>query len=335
MTELERIAAAARKAVIQAATVCRAVQAELDAVRAATKDDRSPVTVADFASQALVCLTLDEELGAEFRQLGMVAEEDANFLRSADHVQYLEATLRAAHAARPELTAEQLLDAIGRGSGEGGSGRFWTLDPIDGTKGFLRAQQYAIALGLVEDGTPTLGVVACPNLPLDPAGPVDRADPSGSLYVAWRDGGATESACLPDAPVRRTLPRCAPLARPIRVCASVEKAHSSTSATDLVIAKVGADPNVLRLDSSAKYAVVARCQADAYLRLPTRADYIERIWDHAAGVAVAREAGCVVSDIDGKTLDFAHGRGLEKNRGIVLAHPDAHPRLIEAIAAVL
>jgi 3'(2'), 5'-bisphosphate nucleotidase len=45
--------------------------------------------------------------------------------------------------------------------------RFWALDPIDGTKGFLRGDQYAIALALVENREVKLGVLACPNLHVD------------------------------------------------------------------------------------------------------------------------------------------------------------------------
>ena len=54
------------------------------------------------------------------------------------------------------------------------------------------------------------------------------------------------------------------------------------------------------MDSQAKYAVVARGEADIYLRLPTRADYREKIWDHAAGALIVTEAGGVVSDLDGQ-----------------------------------
>jgi 3'(2'), 5'-bisphosphate nucleotidase len=91
-------------------------------------------------------------------------------------------------------------------------------------------------------------------------------------------------------------------------------------------------PHAAAPQSQCKYAVVARGQAHAYLRLPTKAGYVERIWDHAAGSLVATEAGALVTDIDGKPLDFSHGRGLETNRGIVAASAALHPRLIEAIA---
>ncbi|MBN2197034.1 MAG: hypothetical protein JW751_29790 [Polyangiaceae bacterium] len=332
--ELANLLGAAREAVLLAAAACRRAQAQIENVRATTKDDRSPVTVADFAAQAVVAVSLAETLGPAFIEAGLVAEEDPSFLRAAERRAYLEAVVEVARSVRPELTAERLLAALevaGAARIEAARG-FFTLDPIDGTKGFLRGQQYAVALAYVEGASPLVGALACPNLARDLAAEVDRPDPEGSLYFAMRGAGAQESSCVEGGGTVRPVSRANTLARPIRVTASVEKAHSSVSDTDRVISAVGADPMVVRLDSSAKYAVVARGQADAYLRLPTRADYVERIWDHAAGVVVAEEAGVRVTDILGRPLDFGHGRGLEQNRGVVVAHPEAHPRLVAAIA---
>ena len=334
MPDLERYSIVARDAVTRAATACRAVQARLEEVRAATKDDKSPVTVADFASQAIVARTLQQRLGSEFTSAGLVAEEEAAMLREPANASYLEAALAAARVVDPELDREQFLAAVSLGGATGGATEFWTLDPIDGTKGFLRGQQYAIALGFISAGRPVVGVVGAPNLPLDRSASLDACRCDGSLYVAIAGQGVEEGPCTTD-PDSHALPPLPPLSGPITVCASVEKAHTNVSHTDRVIELVGASPDVLRLDSSAKYAVVARGQAHAYLRLPTRKDYVERIWDHAAGCVVATEAGCIVTDVDGQVLDFAHGRGLERNRGVVVAHPDAHARLLPAIGQVL
>jgi len=79
------------------------------------------------------------------------------------------------------------------------------------------------------------------------------------------------------------------------------------------------------------YAVVARGQADAYLRMPTSKTYVEKIWDHAAGSIIATEAGAIVTDITGAALDFTHGQRLETNRGVVCAAPHIHGRIIKAI----
>jgi 3'(2'), 5'-bisphosphate nucleotidase len=68
--------------------------------------------------------------------------------------------------------------------------------------------------------------------------------------------------------------------------------------------------------------------------MPTRADYREKIWDHAAGMLVVEEAGGRVSDVDGKRLDFRHGRTLVANRGVVATAGSIHEQVIEAIREV-
>jgi 3'(2'), 5'-bisphosphate nucleotidase len=88
------------------------------------------------------------------------------------------------------------------------------------------------------------------------------------------------------------------------------------------------------MDSQAKYAVIARGHASIYMRLPTRGDYREKIWDHAAGKLVVEAAGGKVTDIHGRRLDFSHGRTLQENRGVVATSGTIHDRVIEAIRQV-
>ena len=85
------------------------------------------------------------------------------------------------------------------------------------------------------------------------------------------------------------------------------------------------------LDSQCKYSIVARGQADAYLRMPKNVEYVEKIWDHGAGSIIASESGAVVSDIHGNPLDFGHGRLLKANSGVIVAVPGLHERLIDRI----
>lgn len=335
-------------AVADACRLCRSLQANLERLNHALKDDRSPVTVADFAVQALIQLRLAME---DDRPL-IVGEESAKDLHegkagSVDTDALREAVVEAVRTWREGITEDEVLSAVegcdfhpADKTDEG----YWTLDPIDGTKGFLRGQQYAIALARIERGQVVLGVMGCPNLSIEHQHDVGLPDPKGygTIYAATRGGGAWE--LRGDKP--RELPNritAAPSGRgAIRVCESVEAAHSKQDETQRIIAHIngGAAPaSPLRLDSQCKYAVVARGQADAYLRIPTiRADgssYIEKIWDHAAGSLIATEAGAIVSDADGKPLDFSLGRTLKANRGIVCAAPHVHARIIEARRAVL
>lgn len=327
-------ARAAREAVTAAAAVCRAVQARLDDLRAITKDDQSPVTIADFASQAVVAHVLRQHLGGA---LVLVGEEGSQYLREPEHRAHLHATLEAARFVWPEADEASLLEAIDLGDGEPTEDHcYWTLDPIDGTKGFLRGQQYAVALARLDHGVPAVGAMACPNLPIDHGASLEAIDPAGSVYLSVLGEGTLEAPLLEpagqSADARRIVRGDLPPGRPVSACMSVEKAHSSTDDTTRVMERVGPSREPARLDSQCKYAVVARGQADVYLRLPTKKGYVERIWDHAAGALVASEAGCVVSDALGQPLDFTMGKGLERNRGIVCAPPSVHDRVVRAIA---
>jgi len=325
---------AAVLAVKKASKVCRDVQSRLEDVRAIAKDDKSPVTVADFAAQAVVAHTLQESLGA----VTMVAEEASDVLREhlgSGDAAIPEAVLRAVQIEWPDATMDAMLDAIDVGGADPVNDAlhgFWTLDPIDGTKGFLRGQQYAVSLAWIEGGTPVIGALGCPNLSKDFSREFNDPDPAGTVYMAVAGNGLAESSCDEADTSRLNITRL-PHAddEPIRTCESVEAAHSKHDDSARILEHLGGAGEPARLDSQCKYAVVARGQADAYLRLPTRKGYVERIWDHAAGSLIAIESGCAVSDIFGNSLDFGHGRGLEKNKGIIVAPTLLHGRLIGAI----
>jgi 3'(2'), 5'-bisphosphate nucleotidase len=135
--EIDAAVAAVRSAV----RLCTATQGRLLGGDTLTKGDDSPVTVADFAAQAVVCATLSERLGT----LTLVGEEDATDLEASDTADLLRGVVDLVNTERPAAVGE-VLDWIRLGTGDASASRFWTLDPIDGTKGFLRGDQYAIAL---------------------------------------------------------------------------------------------------------------------------------------------------------------------------------------------
>ena len=119
-----------------------------------------------------------------------------------------------------------------------------------------------------------------------------------------------------------------------RLCESVESGHSAHGDAAAVAARLGISSHPLRMDSQGKYAVVARGEADIYLRMPTRADYREKIWDHAAGALIVEEAGGVVTDITGRPLEFHHGCELTMNQGIIATNGPLHEHVIAAVQAL-
>ena len=327
----DRIQLAALDTVAAACTVARAVQRDLARVQRITKDDKSPVTVADFAVQAVVAMGLRNALGDTL----IVGEEHSEALRGADQSHVLDAVIEAVRQFRQGVGRNEVLEAIDHCNHDATGDGYWTLDPIDGTKGFLRGQQYAIALARIDHGQVVAGVMGCPNLPMDHAAPLDIADSTGVMYWAAAGKGSWEQRCG-DA---RTSPQQVHASRlqpgeAIRACESVESGHSKQDDTARILHElsggIAAGPPA-RLDSQCKYAIVAHGQADVYLRLPTSKAYVEKIWDHAAGMIIAQEAGAIVSDIHGRALDFTHGRLLANNRGIVCAGAGLHARVIETI----
>lgn len=313
----------ARRAVCDAAIICRAVQGQIspDALQ---KKDRSPVTVADYASQALVCRALLDAFGDD----PVIGEEDAATLRTPDGAAFLERV----HAQLADFGApskDEVLGFIDHGGASEFSNRFWTLDPIDGTKGFLRGDQYAIALALVVEGQLTACALACPNLDNSA---IDPSLTAGAVLWAVRGQGASWAPLdAPDDVRPAKVSTQADLALS-RFCESVEASHSSHSHSAQAAERLGITAEPVRIDSQCKYGVVARGEAEVYLRLPTRKDYQEKIWDHGAGALLVAEAGGQVTDVKGAPLDFTHGRELVTNRGVIVTHGPFHSRVLSTLA---
>lgn len=309
--------ATAIEVVREAAKLCAAVQQAItpDVLQ---KKDKSPVTVADFGSQALVC----RRIAAAFPTDPMIAEESAAELRQNPAL--LEKVLTHVRRFEPAADAETVCHWIDHHRITTPAARFWTLDPIDGTKGFLRREQYAIALALVIGGQVAVAALACPNL----AGPEGE---TGAVFTAVKGYGAFVESLVPGAAPQRLHVTATADPAGARFCESVESGHSSHSDAARIAERLAITAAPVRMDSQAKYATVARGEADIYLRLPTVAGYVEKIWDHAAGALVVNEAGGKVTDVAGNPLDFTHGAMLQHNRGVIVTNGRLHEAVLDAL----
>ncbi len=319
------------EAVRRAANLIAVVQQEM-ITPALTKEDRSPVTVADYASQALVSRMLLDS----FPQDPLVAEEDAGALRSAAASDSLERITRFVHRYFPRAVPDEVCAWIDRGSATTAD-RFWTLDPIDGTKGFLRGDQYAVALALLVDGEVEVAALGCPNLTAgyqpDPGGP-------GSLVVAAKGQGTwtitLEEAPFTEADFQRLEVSDREDASQARLLRSYVAEHTNVDKVDDLADRLGVSVEPVRMDSQAKYAVLAAGHGELSLRLlsPKKPDYREKIWDQAAGSLLAKEAGGKVTDLRGEALDFTRGRTLARNRGILASNGRLHEAALRALSEV-
>jgi 3'(2'), 5'-bisphosphate nucleotidase len=316
----ERERQVAIAALTAAAQLCQRVRAEKE-WSTLSKADCSPVTVADFGAQAIIC----QMIATAFPMDAIVAEEDAALLAQPDQAQQLQRVTDQVRWVMPAATPAAVLTWIKQGTATVGD-RFWTLDPIDGTKGFLRGDHYAIALALIEAGEVKMGLLACPALA------VAGVSAIGTLFIAVRGQGTMMRPLCNPSMVEH--PVTAIMQRQQRLAESVEGGHGNPSLQRRIAAMVGLKLPSLQMDSQAKYGALACGQAILYLRLPWTAqpDYQENIWDHAAGAIVVEEAGGQVTDMNGQPLDFTQGSKLVANRGIVASCGVIHTAVLRAVA---
>lgn len=334
--------------------VCRLihqVQQSLVSDETVQKKDRSPVTVADFAAQAIVI----RDLVSRFPDYPFIAEEDTKQLTKQPELRAK--VLEHVRKVVPEMGEDELMESIGKGKckpeemKELGSKLWWTLDPIDGTLGFLRKEQYAVALALMKNNEPVLGILGCPALPHHPP-PLSQtktaetqATTTGCIFIAVKGQGAfvrhitttddgdeqQQQQQQPETPIRVSQ---VSEGSELTFTESVESSHSAHSTSERIAQLLGVKNPPIRMDSQCKYATVARGHADVYLRM-TATNYAEKIWDHAAGVVVVKEAGGEVTDLEGRPLDFSRGQTLSENHGVVASNGILHAKVLAAVREVL
>jgi 3'(2'), 5'-bisphosphate nucleotidase len=322
-SDYTREAEFAREAVTEAGLLCRRIQTDL-AGSSIEKPDRTPVTIADFASQALAAGRLRDEFPAD----PVVAEEGSDWLRLEENRNVKASIVEYLKPYRPEARESTLLDWIDHGAGQPGE-RFWTLDPIDGTAGFLRGEQWVVALALIEGGEVKVAALAAPAMAPDLSA---AASPIGSCIVAVRGGGSWIGQLQAWKPIRLFVSQRKELAR-ARILGSVVDRHTDPASMDRLGLRLGTKDSLIRIDSQAKFVLLAGGRAELMFRLlsPERPNYREKIWDQAAGSLIIEEAGGLVTDLHGDPLDFSTGTQLTANRGVFASNGALHDAGLEVM----
>ena len=259
-----------------------------------------------------------------------MGEESSSLLRSDEGEALLTTVVGHVRTFVADASAEAVCDWIDRGRGEPNDS-FWTLDPIDGTKGFLRGDHYAVALAKIEGGRVVMGGLACPRL-----GARGELDGTGAVYVAVRGKGTWAGPLDGDGSWTQIRVSDEDRVQHGRLLRSVDAGHTNRGQVDDVSQLLAIEAPAVGLDSQAKYAVLSSGGAEILLRLlsASRPNYRELIWDQAAGAIVLEEAGGRITDLDGAALDFSVGRRLENNRGICATNGRLHARVLEAVATL-
>lgn len=173
-------------------------------------------------------------------------------------------------------------EAVGDFSGPDANGCYWLVDPLDGTKEFIKRNgEFTVNIALIERGRPVLGVVFAPAL--------------GVCYSAAEGIGAFKQS---DASGRQPISAAEHReGTPWRVVGS--RSHAGDSLGDF-LRQLG-EHELVPMGSSLKFCLVAEGRADLYPRLgPTS------LWDTAAAQCVVEQAGGKVVRLSGEPLDYAN-----------------------------
>jgi len=308
---------AALEVLEKACTLARKLQDDQN-VEAVEKSDSSPVTVADLAVQILVVTALREK----FPEDQFIAEETAAPLLQNEELfrlvrHYLESF-------GGPWTRESVVQAL---SNDTKSERRWILDPVDGTKGFLRGDQFAIALAHSVGSEIQFGLLGCPRL-----GMSGNEHGEGVIGAASLGRGCWQKS-LHQSDWNKVEVSSQDRASETRLLRSFEASHTNEAEIETLVENLSVTAEPVRLDSQAKYLLLARGDAEAVIRClsPKRPNYKEKVWDQAAGSIVVTESGGRITDLAGKSLDFSHGNTLARNTGVIATNKKLHEALLTGL----
>ncbi|WEN16297.1 3'(2'),5'-bisphosphate nucleotidase CysQ [Rhodanobacter sp. AS-Z3] len=164
--------------------------------------------------------------------------------------------------------------------------RYWLVDPLDGTREFVKRNgEFTVNIALIDERRSVLGVVFAPV--------------TGELYVAEHGHGAWLQTSV-DGDWQRIH------ARPLAASPTVAGSRSHGGArSDALQRLIGSDYDMVPLGSSLKFCLIARGDADVYLRLGLTSE-----WDTAAAQCVLDEAGGAVLDLAGQPFRYNRGESL-------------------------
>ena len=317
MSELQPIIDAVRLA----CELCRRVQESEAGV--SRKSDASPVTLADYGAQALICRALRRR----FPEDGVIAEEGGEAFLSLPPAERAQAVRLVARLLGEPVTEDDFFRWLTHGRNVRAD-RTWVIDPIDGTEGFINGRAYAVCAGTLVEGQPVDGIIGAPVSPLDEKGTLFYTE-GGKAWaepLELSDGASPRELHVSD----RVDPQS------LRAVESYVMGRRSREIADRVYGEAGLDARrIKRYDGMVKYALVAAGAAEVYVRGPrdTRKNP-HKIWDHVAGTALVRAAGGQVTGLDGRAVDFSQGSELRNTLGLLISNGVVHMSLVEVMTRV-
>ncbi len=283
------------------------------------KADKSPVTIADIGVQVI----FNNWVKQNFPNDSIIAEESGTDVENSlilEVGEKLEKLFPAKNYKTPGL--KNLIDY----SGKSGCDFLWYLDPVDGTKGYLRNEQFAVAISRVNKNNQVeLAILICPNLPYPN---LESSNDIGTIFY-FEKGSQIVQYSYQDISKYQMIQT--KKIDGIKVAKSVEKAHGNSDSISFLSSKKE-NVSIIEMDSQAKYGLLVRGEANLYIRYPSIPDYLEKWWDHVAGAAMVIEMGGIFTDTTGKKLEFnINQRTLPECNGVVASLGINHQDIISML----
>ena len=263
------------------------------------KQDNSPVTLADYASQFFIT----EQIVQLFPEDQIIAEE-------TDEIKLTPNEIGIIKSCYDDLNIKFDLE-INQSNVK--SDRQWTVDPIDGTKGFQKKLSYAVGIGLMNKSEPQVCVIGVPKFKNDVT----------AIFIAEKQRGSKVSYGGKEF-------------SSINVSKQDDLSESlmchSLHYDEPWVKKFASEANISRfiqMDSMAKFCLVANGSADLYIKPLNKERSFS--WDFLPGTLLVSEAGGTVSDLLGNPLKFAAEKTIVSAPGLIASNSLIHDNVAKFI----
>ncbi|MBK9457821.1 MAG: hypothetical protein IPO24_20740 [Bacteroidetes bacterium] len=259
------------------------------------------VTLADFGTQVII----NKALCSISPKQKIISEETSEeFLKVTTPKQRAQIVTKVNQVLNEHLTQEEFVSWLDYGQ-DNISNKVWVIDPIDGTIEFVKSNQYVIGIGELENSIPVFSFLSS----YSPA--LNRA-----IHYYTQKGKSYSYDSLKDIETELQVSnRWISNAQPYCNNSDLSKIYKMDFVEDDVFSTLKG------------YISIATGESDVLISM-NFANTSLKVWDHVGGVRLLQNAGGIISDVDGTSLDFSKGNILCNNKGALLSNGKFHDKLI-------
>jgi 3'-phosphoadenosine 5'-phosphosulfate (PAPS) 3'-phosphatase len=267
------------------------------------KQDQSPVTLADYASQIYLISNLKEL----YPKNSVIAEETF----SSELNNYTEKMIQSCYN-KLNLSLKPNIKEILNYRGPNSKIR-WSIDPIDGTKGYQKGLSYAIGIGMISNQEKKLSIIGVPNYNKEGV----------AIFIAKKGEGALASYGG-----KEYVPIKVSETRDVKKSLLCHSLHYDEPWVMKLANKLGIE-KYIQIDSMAKFCMVADSSADVYIK-PMSMDR-SFIWDFLPGDLLVMEAGGKVTDLKGRFPKYIENKCVISSPGLIASNGNFHQEILDFI----